>query len=252
MSHTTMISHLKSVVYGSALSSPLVMKHADAVLSVYVPGEANGDAIADVLLGEAEPSGALPHTVYTPGYVDRVDFLDHSWRTGLGRGDRYIRDRSCVMLPFGYGLGYSAFNLSLDAVSPPGNGGGGGAQSASVAVSVTNTGRRTASKVVAVMLRERHVAMPLRANRWLGAFDKAKDVAPGETRSLLLRISPERWSAYDGFSGTWKPKPGQYEVMLLQDCCPLCGGEGCPACTCPDWAATSLEFSVCAPGEPTC
>ena len=144
--------------------------------------------------------------------VDRVDFLDHSWRTGLGRGDCFIRDRSFVMLPFGYGLVYSAINLSLDAVSLPGNGGGGGAKSASVAVLVTNTRRRTAGKVVAVMLGERRVAMPLRANRRLVAFDKAKDVAPGETRTLRLRISPERWSAYDGVSGTWKPKPGQYEV----------------------------------------
>jgi beta-glucosidase len=205
---------LVTVLYGdgSALSSPYLMQHSKAVLSVFVPGEAHGDAVADVLLGRAPPSGALPVTVYTPEYAEAVDFLDHSWRgqsDGIGRGDRYISNRSYVMLPFGFGLEYSAVKVSLvkpnsgsgssgSGSSGRGDGGGGGDGGAvtvrvggvlPVNVSIANTGRlHSISKTVQLMLREKGVHMPNRANRWLGAFTKVHDVAPGETK--VVRKTP--------------------------------------------------------------
>jgi beta-glucosidase len=239
-----------SLLYGdgSALSSPYLMQKSTAVLSVFVPGEAHGDAVADVILGRASPSGALPVTVYTPEYAEAVDFLDHSWRgqsDGIGRGDRYISNRSYVMLPFGFALEYSSVHVSL---AKPDNSGAvtvGLDGVLPVNVSITNTGRvHTISKTVQLMLREKGVLMPNRANRWLGAFAKVHNVSPGETKVVELEVQSAQWSRFDAFSQAWRAHPGTYEAFLLQSCCPACAARGCPACTCPELAAETLEFTV--------
>jgi beta-glucosidase len=241
---------LVAVLYGdgSALSSPYIQQHADAVLSTFVPGESNGDAVADVLLGTVAPGGALPVTVYTQEYAENVDFLDHSWRgqvDGIGRGDRYLTNRSYVMYPFGFSLGYSEFNVSVKSVSPK-RVFATATASIDVNVSVRNVGAVVSSKVVQLMVREKGVGMPNRANRWLAGFSKVHDLAPGAARTLTISVGIEAWSGFDAFTSTWKARPGEYEAFLLQSCCPSCAGTACPECTCKEHAEKATDFEVLA------
>ena len=84
-------------------------------------------------------------------------------------------------------------------------------------VKVQNTGARTGGKVVQLMLREKAVRMPRRANRWLCAFSKVHDLEAGASLQLELRIGAESWSSYDAFTHDFVARPGVYEVFVLQN-----------------------------------
>lgn len=255
-----------AVVYGdgSALSSPVLRDNTDAILSAYVPGETNGFAVADVLFGNVAPSGALPHTVYTPSYAAQVDFLDHGWRGFPGRGDRYIQNRSLVMWPFGWQLSYTDFMLTMLSASPhptatsdpvasaaAADGSLDGTvdiaanQSMVVRVKVENVGGTGGSKPVMLMVRQKGIGMPARAGRWLAAVGNVRDLPPGETQEVELIVKPTTgWGRFETFSQTWQPVPGQYQAMLLSNCCPWCESPGCPPCTCPGTGNAVLDFMV--------
>lgn len=255
-----------AVVYGdgSALSSPVLRDNTDAILSAYVPGETNGFAVADVLFGNVAPSGALPHTVYTPSYAAQVDFLDHGWRGFPGRGDRYIQNRSLVMWPFGWQLSYTDFTLTMLSASPhptatfdpvasaaDADGSLDGTvviaanQSMVVRVKVENVGGTGGSKPVMLMVRQKGIGMPARAGRWLAAVGNVRDLPPGETQEVELIVKPTTgWGRFETFSQTWQPVPGQYQAMLLSNCCPWCESPGCPPCTCPGTGNAVLDFMV--------
>ena len=97
---------------GSAITSPEIEELADAILFVWYPGEQGGNAVADVLFGDANPSGRLPIT-FPKSINDLPAFEDYSM---VGRTYRYMEKEP--LFPFGFGLSYTKFtysNLKLSA-----------------------------------------------------------------------------------------------------------------------------------------
>ena len=97
---------------GSALAVPFASAHAAALLDVWYPGEAGGDALADVLFGDADPAGRLPVTFYR-SVDDLPPFADYAMR---GRTYRYLE--RAPLYGFGFGLSYTRFryaNLTVAA-----------------------------------------------------------------------------------------------------------------------------------------
>jgi beta-glucosidase len=92
------------VTGGSAIAMPEVAEMADAILFAWYPGEQGGNAVADIIFGDANPSGRLPLTFYK-STDDLPPFDDYSMR---GRTYRFFEGE--VMFPFGYGLSYSDFD----------------------------------------------------------------------------------------------------------------------------------------------
>jgi beta-glucosidase len=101
------------LIGGSAITMPWLPR-ASAVLDAWYPGEAGGDAVADVIFGDANPAGRLPITFpVSEGQLP----LSYNHKP-TGRGDDYVDLTGMALFPFGYGLSYSTFEYSSLAIDP--------------------------------------------------------------------------------------------------------------------------------------
>ncbi|MGH6655249.1 MAG: beta-glucosidase family protein [Actinocrinis sp.] len=198
--------------------APVLMPWADqvaAVLQVWFPGQEFGHALADVLLGRAEPAGRLPVTVPRSeascpiGPASPKDgVLDYS--EGLLIGYRaYDRAGTEPLFPFGHGLGYTTWAYeSLDVPVGPIRVGA----DVEVTVTVRNTGRRAGREVVQLYLSEPDPAAdrPLRA---LAAVGIAK-AEPGEEAHVRLRVPRRAFARWDESAHAWEHPSGRYTVQV--------------------------------------
>ena len=181
---------------GSALAVPLAAARAAALLDVWYPGQSGGDALADVLFGEANPGGRLPVTFYRSA-ADLPPFADYAMR---GRTYRYL-DRA-PLYPFGFGRSYTTFRYQNLTVAP-----GAG----SLSVDVQNTGTRAGDEVVQAYLVPRDPP-PFAPRRWLAAFARVT-LAAGERRTVSLSIPPAALTIVDE-SGARRPLEGQVDLAV--------------------------------------
>jgi len=190
-----------------------------AVLLTWFGGQEFGNALADVLLGEAEPGGRLPTT--WPASEDGLLSGQPaggvlSYTEGLFIGYRaFDRDGREPLFPFGYGRGYTTWSydsitVDCDEANPagaPGVGGQGvGGQSVAVCVEVRNTGSRPGREVVQVYASRPDSAVE-RPAKWLAGFT-AVDADPGETVNVGILL-PER--AFQHWAdGGWTLEAGTF------------------------------------------
>ncbi len=191
--------------------SPVEMpwrKEVAAVLLTWFPGEEYGNALADVIYGNAEPGGRLPTTWgatmdETP--ITNTDPIDGAlvYAEGLNIGYRaWSKANKTPAYYFGYGLGYTTFELShLEVVAQGKN--------AKVSVKLSNTGEREGSDVVQVYLRKSDSAVK-RPEFWLAGFAKVK-VAAGASTTVEIELEERRFAHY---SNGWSVESGKYEVLV--------------------------------------
>ena len=197
-----------NVVVSLQCGSAVVMPWAESVSALLVSwysGVEGGSALADVLVGDAEPGGRLPFAIPTdPSHL--VDFDKDATVTnyGLLHGQwKLDRDMNPAHFPFGAGNGFSTF--SIDAADVTGAGG-------TVELSMTNTGDREGSTVVFV-----HAGVPasahLRPAHRLIGFVRV-DAPAGETTTAAIDLD---WSMTDlRIDGDWVTEPGDYNVSVGQ------------------------------------
>ena len=184
---------------GAALAVPEVVEIADAILQVWYPGEAGGEAIASVLLGKSEPGGRLPITV--PRSTSCLPpFEDYSMR---GRTYRYMNPED-ILFPFGFGLGYTTFryeNLQLMR----------GTDAWLVSADIFNTGDRSGSEVVQCYLQgpKGHSEQP--ACRLL-SFEKVC-LPAGGNGTVRFELPDSQFFSIDT-EGCKTMIPGDYQVSL--------------------------------------
>ncbi len=188
---------------------------AAAVLYVWLPGQAIGEALADVLLGRAEPGGRLPVTM--PAREADAPVLHAApagshlnYDEGLLIGYRgYDAAGISPQFAFGHGLGYTSWAYeSLTAGEPrlaPGT-------DLTVEVTVRNTGPRPGREVV-----QAYVAGPApgpgRPVRVLGAFGTVA-AAPGAAATVTLTVPARVFARYDELAGRWDWPPGQFTIAV--------------------------------------
>lgn len=171
---------------------------ADAMLETWFAGTEGGNAIADVLFGDVNPSGKLPMTF--PRAVGQVPLYYNHLNTGRPFDpqnpdkytSRYFDIENGPLFPFGYGLSYTTFDVSDVKLSAPVMKAGGKLRAS---VTVTNTGRVGGATVVQLYLQD-PVASISRPVKELKGFSKVF-LEPGETREVGFDITDEELAFYN-------------------------------------------------------
>ena len=185
-----------------------------AVLYAWLPGQAMGEALADVLLGVAEPGGRLPVTMPAreadcPVLRAVPDDGRLGYDEGLLIGYRgYDAAGTTPLFPFGHGLGYTTWSYESLAAGAPVLAAG---ADLTIGVTVRNTGQRPGREVVQV-----YVAGPAaegRPVRVLGAFGSAV-AAPGETALVTLTVPARVFARYDEQAAKWTWPSGEFTVAV--------------------------------------
>ena len=190
---------------GSALAVDWAAAHVPAIVEAWYPGQAGGEALADVLFGDYNPGGRLPITFYQ-SVADLPPFDDYSLE---GRTYRYFRGRP--LFPFGHGLSYTTFHLDSLRISPASILVGG---QVTVSVDVTNTGDRPGDEVIQLYVRyPRATAGPSTgAIKELKAFSRVT-LQPGECRTVSFALGASQLASVNG--GTrYAVRPGTVEIMV--------------------------------------
>jgi beta-glucosidase len=197
---------------GRPLSLGHVASRVSAILEAWFPGVEAGNAIADVLFGDANPSGKLPVTF--PRNVGQVP-LYYAHRSG-GRPpapsdpytSKYLDVHWSPLYPFGYGLSYTQFRytgLQLSAAQL------GPTEMLKVHVKLENVGPRAGTEVVQLYLRD-EVGSTARPVQQLRGFERVT-LAPGELRELTFTLDQEDFAVLDaGFARA--VEAGMYTVMV--------------------------------------
>lgn len=201
------------LINGRPLATRHVVERVPAILEAWLPGELGGQAVAEVLFGDVDPSGRLPVTV--PRHVGQLPvaydgpkskryWLEHGW------GRRYADLEPTPLFPFGHGLSYTQFEYRNLRVEPAEITAAGSAQ---VTVEVQNTGQRPGQEVVQLYLEDviASVATPVQSLR---GFQKAA-LQPGETRTFTFTVKPEHFALFDQH-GRRVIEPGEFRVLVGQ------------------------------------
>jgi beta-glucosidase len=205
------------IISGGAVAMPWVKK-VPGIMEAWYEGSSAGNAIADVLFGDVNPSGKLPVTFYKsldqcsanavgeyPGNGTNVNYKD-----GIYVGYRYIdKQHITPLFPFGYGLSYTTFKygkLSSDKTIMNSN------DSISFKIDITNTGKRAGSEIVQLYISEANPSVP-RPVKELKGFTKLY-LQPGEKKQAVITINKDALRYYDVARHQWKSKSGVFKALV--------------------------------------
>lgn len=194
----------KKVVFvnfsGSAMALVPETESCDAILQAWYPGECGGEAVADILFGDVNPSAKLPITFYR-NLAQLPDFKDYSMK---GRTYRYMDQRP--LFCFGYGLSYTTFNVGKATLSGTVES---GKVDAAIEVPVRNTGKRAGTEIIQLYVRRTDDAQgPVRTLR---GFQRV-ELKPGEEKTISLPLDLETFETFDASTNSMRVLPGSYEL----------------------------------------
>lgn len=176
------------LVGGSAITMNNWLDKIPAVLDIWYPGDAGGDAVADVLFGDESPSGKLPITF--PVAEAQLPLVYNHKPTG--RGDDYTNLTGQPLFPFGFGLSYSSFEYSDLAIEKPVFSIG---DSTRLLFKIKNTGPYKGDEVVQLYIRD-ELASLARPIRELKGFQRIS-LQAGEEKTVSFSITPNLLKMYD-------------------------------------------------------
>jgi beta-glucosidase len=191
---------------GSAIAFPPDI--ADAILFAWYPGEQGGTAVADIIFGDATPSGKLPVT-FPASTAQLPPYEDYAMQ---GRTYRYMKEQP--LYPFGFGLSYTDFSFdSIETSSPEIKAG----SSVKVKTALSNTGKRDAEEVVQFYISRDQAAAdePIASLRGF----KRVMVPAGKTVAVEIELSSQAFETVNA-EGNSVLLPGSYTITVA-DAAPL-------------------------------
>ena len=204
----------------------------DAILLPWSPGQEGANAVADVLTGKVNPSGKLPMTF-------PVNFMDHpssanfpynytrpqnqgwgrgpqqpvkdvdytNYEEGIWVGYRYFTTAGVgVSYPFGYGLSYTTFAYGKPAVKATADG-------FEASITVTNTGSVAGREAVGLYVTAPEAGL-VKPVRELKAFAKTRELKPGESQTLTLKVDNYSVASFNEAASAWEAPAGTYRVQF--------------------------------------
>jgi len=186
------------------LTVPWIKDQVPAVLQAWWSGEEGGNAIADVLFGDYNPAGRLPHTVYaSEAQVPPIDEYD------ITKGFTYMYLKGAPLFPFGHGLSYTTFAYSNLKVSPTTLSTTG---TLTVSIDVKNTGDRPGDEVAQLYLHEVKPTV-IRPAEELRGFQRIT-LKAGETRTLTFTVPAAKLAYWDERTHAFVVNPGTFDVLV--------------------------------------
>ena len=184
---------------GSAIALTPETQSCDAILQAWYGGQSGGQAVADVLFGDYNPSGKLPITFYRNSN-QLGNFEDYSMKN---RTYRFMDD---ALFPFGYGLSYTTFKIGEARVSKTAIATN---ENVQLNVPVSNTGKRDGVEVVQVYVRKvNDIEGPLKTLRGY----KRVEIPAGKTQQVSVDLNPTSFEFFDWSQRKMMVTPGEYEV----------------------------------------
>ena len=200
------------LVNGRPLSIGWIVNNVPAILESWMGGSQSGNAIADILFGDVNPSAKLPVTF--PRTVGQVPMYYNYMNTGRPPEaenrytSKYLDVPWTPLFPFGFGLSYTKFrisNLLLSAPRIPVNG------TVTVSAEVENIGKRAGDEVVQLYIRD-PVASMTRPVKELKGFQRVT-LKPGEKRRVEFTLANEHLGFWNR-QMRYVVEPGEFRVMV--------------------------------------
>jgi len=186
------------------LTVPWIAKNVPGILQDWWGGEEAGHALADVLFGDVNPAGRLPHTVYaSEAQVPPVSEYD------ITKGFTYMYVNVDPLFPFGHGLSYTTFKygklkLSADKIKADGE--------VSLSVDVKNTGKLAGDEVAQLYVHQEKSSVK-RPVKELRGFQRIT-LQPGETKTVVFNLPAAKLAFWDETTHGFFVEPGVFDVMI--------------------------------------
>ncbi len=207
----------KNIVVVLMNGRPMAITHvaekAPAIVEAWHLGSESGNAIADVLFGDYNPSGKLP--VSFPRSVGQVPIYYNAKNTGrpsnpegLVFWSHYTDEKNEPLFPFGHGLSYTTFDYKDLKISSSSFSSGGKIE---VSITVTNTGKRKGKEVVQLYIRDL-IGSLTRPVKELKGFELI-ELEPGKSKTVSFIINEETIQFYTA-NRKWEAEPGEFKVFI--------------------------------------
>jgi len=212
-----------TITSGGSIDASKWIDHVSALLQTWYSGEEGGTALAQLIFGDADPSGRLPISwesslkdnpsapwyYPTPG-TEKITYGDDIFVGYRG----YEHNHTKPLFPFGYGLSYTTFKYANLTVSPASNAAGNSETKPTYEVSfdVTNTGSRAGADVAQLYLSEDHPKIARPAQELKG-FSRVA-LAPGETRHVTIPLDARSFTWYDVNAKAWHADAGTFTLHI--------------------------------------
>jgi beta-glucosidase len=200
---------------GSAVEMPWA-DEVSTIVQLWFNGQEQGNALADVLFGDVNPSGKLP-TTFPVRLEDNPAYINYPgengkvvYGEGIFVGYRYYdKKKLAPLFPFGHGLSYTTFTysnlrLSKKSFNP--------AETITVKVDVTNTGKVSGKEVVQLYVRDVQATFA-RPEKELKAFAKV-ELKPKQKKTVTFTLDQEAFWHFDSGRNAWHTESGEFEVWV--------------------------------------
>lgn len=200
---------------GSPVEMPWIEK-VPAVMQLWYNSQEQGNALADILFGDENPSGKLP-TTFPIRLQDNPAYINYpgengkvKYGEGIFVGYRYYDKKEVAPLfPFGHGLSYTTFKysnlrVSKKSMTPD--------QTLTVKVDVTNTGKVSGREIVQLYVRDTHSTFA-RPEKELKAFNKV-EIKPKQTKTVTFTLNREAFWYFDTRKNTWATEAGDFDILI--------------------------------------
>ena len=198
------------LVSGRPLNISWASTHVPAIVMAWQPGTEAGNAIADILIGDANPGGKLPiswprtvghEPLYYSRNITQYPETDPEYRS------RYWEGPTTPLYPFGFGLSYATFNISDLQLSKSSLKAG---EALQASVQVTNTGSVAGDEVVQLYVHQR-AGSTSRPMRELKGFERVA-LQPGESKTVHFPIGPKEVSYWSSARKAWVEEAEEFDV----------------------------------------
>ena len=191
------------LVNGKPISEPWLEKNIPAILESWEPGNLGGQAVAEILFGDVNPSGKLPLTVARS--VGQLRMIYNHKPSAYFH--KYADEKKTPLYPFGFGLSYTKYSYNAPKMSSKTfkqN------QAITVTVEVTNSGEIDGEEIVQLYIRDK-VSSATRPVKELKGYQRVA-LKAGETKTVSFTIDAESLAFYD-INMAYCVEPGEFMIM---------------------------------------